>query len=123
MKRGKGIGVDIIIHVYGMHCVRMNIPTSILQHAPLPEKIASCALDHYNNRLIKKKAHAQGEWTVYAAVVASRTWKQKNVEVSALPLREEDYWTVSSATGMFFVDSIESRMLVLSTCEGEMEKN
>lgn len=73
----------------------------------LPDKIASCALDHYNSQLIKKKAHSQGEWTVYAAVVASQsaTVKQTGVALSASPsLQEENCWTVSSATGMCFID-------------------
>jgi tRNA-specific adenosine deaminase 1 len=50
----------------------------------LQDRVASCALDHYSNRISKGKPKDESEWTVYAAIVAQQSTK---------------LWVVSCATG------------------------
>lgn len=49
-----------------------------------PEDIANCALRHYSSHLTKGRPKLEGEWTVYAAIVAEQ---------------ENKLWVVSCATG------------------------
>ena len=55
----------------------------------MQDKIAACALSHYESVLPLKGKPKDTEWTVYAAIVAVEKQQQG----------EERFWVVSCATG------------------------
>jgi Adenosine-deaminase (editase) domain len=69
-----------------------------------PDDIANCALHHYESNLTKGRPKSEGEWTVYAAVVAQQ---------------EDVLWVLSSATGTKCT-TIRTNGCVLHDCHAEV---
>ena len=67
-----------------------------MAHIDIANRIAKCAIDHYDNNIPSNGGKPQigREWTVYAAIVAC-----KNSSISINNDDDDDMWVVSCATG------------------------
>ena len=72
---------------------------SMAVHTDIANRIAKCAIDHYDNNIPSNGGKPQigREWTVYAAIVACKN--------SSISINNDDdandMWVVSCATGSY----------------------